>query len=455
MSKFNPLRAILTPLLTMLTVLATLLSQFPLAAHAADPDGEGDLQLSSTGASLPAIAANGTFEAIVFSQGGQVYLRATQGGAGWWSSPLPVGLGVAPQLAFKPGTTDKLHVVWASAIGDKILHRLFTLTATSATGETEHTVTSGSNLTTPDLAAGASSRVHVVWATGGGSIQSRLSTDDGATWPSLATLPVSGSLPALAVSDNFVHLVFIDSSGNTYTLRYYRTLPTLNSWNSPSGGSVSLPGTYGDISNPAIAALNDQVYITFDSVRITQPNLYGLVGFRSDPAAGAGDEGGAWLQATTIVSNTTYGTVVGGGDDKLSKSRSTSDAVPIDEAGLRPSVAISGTNFAVAWQQRPDNACQTDPGGTVIENGTSEINVASAPTTWAIQQVLGNSATSYAIDPDLAVDANGRHLVFLKAINLNVAQCQLGGDSLDYAVYYRGPLTTVQPSKVYLPIIKK
>lgn len=456
MSKFNPLRVFLIPLLTIITMLATLLPQFSLVARAAGPDSEGDIQLSPTGASLPAIAANGTFEAIVFSRGGQVYLRATKGSTGWWSSPLPVGIGIAPQLAFKPGTSDKLQVVWTSPTGDKVLHRLFTLTETSATGGTEHTVMSGSNLTTPDVAAGTSNRVHVVWATGSGAIQSRLSPDDGGSWSAVATLPVSGgaTLPALAVSDDFVHLVFIDSNGTI--LKYFRSdvspAPTLHSWNSPSGGSISKPGTYNDIGNPAIAALNNQVYITFDSVRNTQPNQYGLLGFQSQISSG--DEGGAWNPAAqNITSNDTYGTTAG--NDKLSKSRSTSDAVPIDEAGLRPSVAISGTNFAVASQRRPDSVCQTDPDGNVIQNGTSEINVASAPTTWTIQEVLGNSATSYAIDPDIVVDSNGRHLVFLKAINLSIAQCHLGGDSLDYAVYYRGPLTEVQLPKVHLPMIRK
>lgn len=452
MPNFNKLQLILIPVITAALILLVLFILLPLAANAASLDAEGDLQLSTTGASFPQIAANGTFAAIVYAQSGQVFLRATLGTQGWWGIPVSVGSGALPRLAFTPGSTDQLHIVWASTAGDKIYHRLFTLAAATGTGGAQHEVQSGSTLETPDVAVDSSGRVHVAWSTQGGIVQTKLSTDSGESWSSAVTASSNNAhQPVLAVSDGFVHLAVVQQLVGGDQLSYYRSdlnlLPNSHGWISPSGSTQSPEGNYDDIRNPAIAATNSQVYLAWDSVS-SENNQFGLIGALSDSSAS--DEGGSWPSDTAkhITSNADYSI---GGNEKISKARST---VPISEGGLRPSLAVTGTNFAVVWQQRPDINCQLpEGGGDPIENGTAEVNYAGTAITWGQQEILGNDITTYAIASDLAFNTHGRHIVFLKATGVN---CAGGGGSLGYAVYYRGPLTTVQdPPTIYLPVIFK
>ncbi|GAB4420384.1 MAG: hypothetical protein Fur0044_17240 [Anaerolineae bacterium] len=447
MPNFNKLHLTLIPVVSTALILVVLFTLLPQAAGAASPDSEGDLQLSATGASFPQIAANGTFAAIVYARSGQVFLRATQGSQGWWSAAVSVGSGATPRLAFTPNLTNEVHIVWASAAGDKIYHRRFTLAAKTGSGGTQHEVQSGSSLETPDVAVDSGSRIHVAWSTQSGTIVTRVSTDSGASWSGAGTFSSTPSLahqPVLAVSDGFAHLAVTEIDSGQ--LGYYRSaLGSSHSWFKLF--TQSPEGNFADIRNPAIAATDSRVYLAWDSVNASQNNQFGLIGALSD--SNSGDEGGSWPSDTAkhITSNADYSI---GGNEKISKARST---VPISEGGLRPSLAITGANFAVVWQQRPNLNCQPDEGGgPPLENGTAEVNYAATATTWSQTETLGNDITTYAIAPDLAFNTAGRHIVFLKATGVN---CSGGGGSLGYAVYYRGPLTTVQPPEVYLPVVVK
>jgi hypothetical protein len=312
----------------------------------------------------------------------------------------------------------------------------------------------GLGLTVPDIAVDSSGRVHVAWSTGAGGIQTRVSTNDGASWSNLGTgLPslILANQPVLAVSNSYVHLAFVNN--NNTTLEYVRSAvgTSPHSWESNDQKTLPISNLYLDIRSPAIAATSEgNVLVAWDSNRsnIANNDVYGLI---SDLST---DNGVTWLsQPKHITATNDYDLPSGGaGNDRLSKPRNTS---PQFEAGLRPSLALTGTSsFIVAWQQRPDAACAAE-GLTMAadQNGTAEIYYAFASSTWANTGLLGSDTSTYAIDPEVIVDsASVRHLVFLKATGVT---CEAGGGSNGYAVYYRGPAQTIQPPKVYIPILLK
>jgi hypothetical protein len=195
--------------------------------------------------------------------------------------------------------------------------------------------------------------------------------------------------------------------------------------------------------------------LAWDSDRNDSANdVYGLISTSSS------DNGGSWLsepQHITATGTVYSGPAGSGSNSRLSKPRVTS---PNFEAGLRPSLAVTGTNFAVVWQQRPETSCSVEglipaagPVSTADTNGTAEIYFAAPSPNWTSTEILGSDPSTYAVDPDIAYDNSGvRHVVFLKATGVN---CAAGGGSLGYAVYYRGPFTNVQPPVTYLPLIQK
>jgi hypothetical protein len=69
--------------------------------------------------------------------------------------------------------------------------------------------------------------------------------------------------------------------------------------------------------------------------------------------------------------------------------------------------------------------------------------------------MLADNTVFYSIDPDIAVDGIGTHIVFLMAED-NGGCKGPGQEQADYAVYYRGPITkTNRMGGIYLPVIVK
>ncbi|HMQ56495.1 MAG TPA: hypothetical protein PKD98_30730, partial [Anaerolineae bacterium] len=189
------------------------------------------------------------------------------------------------------------------------------------------------------------------------------------------------------------------------------------------------------------------------------------------------NEGASWLEATGTTLKPEYQTSRTKFDDiqQLSDrlvTRDVAGANPSEEAGLRPSLAVSPSNdFVLVWQQRPSTQpCEDDEDGTTTVNGASQIQYAAVAdpdnfggSWWTTREPYPPSNNFYAIDPDLVIDAGGNaNMVFMKSTTANGAQCRGGGDlststSYTYAIYYKGPYTEVivPPPATYLPIIVK
>jgi hypothetical protein len=423
--------------------------------------GGSDVQLSSNGASLPKIAANQYFAAVVFQQSGNIYLRATKGATGWLPATT-VGVGANPNLVFSETNTDTVHIVWEQD-DNKIQYRKCTLAQSSMSCNDPSTVASDadSDLGTPDIVVDKTSHyLHVVWvkdvSPDADSIQTvRSSSSETAGTVSWGTVvPVGGPTnpqqPVLAATAGYIHLAFVDAGGAS--LYYYRSSDSSSpSWGTSKSFAAPLGYSYG-FGNPAIAAAGNNVFLAWDntdgpSTIETGGRYYALIGAKST------DNGSSWLDANTKHITSTH--LASGGDiydKKLSKS--TGFASPPIENALRPQVAVTGTaDFVAVWQQRP---AELDPSQEESPNCTSEIYYAdSEGGNWANEQgQLADAWNTYSIAPDVVVDPNSvKHIVFMKASDNGTCA---GGGASDYAIYYRGPYTTVLVGNtVYLPLIMK
>jgi hypothetical protein len=239
-------------------------------------------------------------------------------------------------------------------------------------------------------------------------------------------------------------------------VRYYRFAKGDHSQSDSEYWTSIVPDVkgYKEMDHPAIAAVGTEptvkVYLAWDNQRDPTTTIYSLVGVEST------DSGGSWGGVNHITSTNPADTTLDAGDEK----RGLDGATPPIEDGLRPSLAITDSNkFAVVWQEQPEE-CGVGGEGLGIQdvsNGTSEVFFASdTGNSWTTAGMLANNRFEYSIDPDIAVDGNGTHIVFMKASDSGSCPSG-GGGSGEYTVYYRGPITSFSSSgsRVYLPIIIK
>lgn len=497
------------PLLLALIGLGAVIFMLPLGveAHQEEPNtgdiplnpqvlGGTDIELSNgTNASLPEIAASntGTAVAMVYEKGNQIFLRWAQTIS--WSNNILIDSvrGGTPKVAFLPGSTDTVHVVWSgygtsgavNGLAQKaIRHVRCTMTVEpDVTCGAITNVASTSFVTTalrsPDIAIDSSGRLHVAWFEnpfgGTPAIKTRGSTAPhiGTTWGAVAQETVSGGSnagqPALATSGNNVHLIYRDVVGNvqipplpatTWQIEYRRSSKDADPhvWGTaPDGGPFNDVLNHEKVSNPVIAAGGANVFMAWDTQNIADFEMYGLIGAVNTTNGNSN----AWDNTRDITS-----TNIVDGAAAPTDRRSKDSAAPSVENELRPSIALTGTNdFVIVWQERHDQSCPGSGGiGTgshLGENGTSEIYYAESHSNgWGtLIDTLSNNVAEYSIDPDIAIDSQGRrHIVFMKSSTGIGSSCDDGGASLaDYAVYYRGPVTQkwAENPVVYLPIIVK
>lgn len=436
-----------------------------------------DVRLSGSGGSLPEIAANGTFVALVYEQSDEVYIRAAQTAWGVATRLDSNNKGEVPKLAFAPApVTNTVHAVWVGYDGENkekfIRYTSCTLGQPIVTcAEATEVATATDKVKSPDVAVDSTGLVHVAWFdTDDLKVKSRCLGCGGGGWST--STDVTGALNdstkgevALAAANNKVHLGVTDKTGpTTWKVYYYNSSVDPHSWTlrKTYQNGIDVSG-YHDISNPTIAAGGtDKVYLAWDNFDAEQdpdPDIhdatYGLVG------AASSNNGSTWGTAEHITSTRAANLSEDPSDHKWSYN----SATPSEETKLRPSLAVNDSgNFAIVWHQRPeaDVGCNvTGDGGGTPSNGTGEIFYAPDSSDWsqAGWGVLANDRQNYSIDPDIAIDNSGGeriHVAFMKATD--EGNCEGGGTDTDdpkYAVYYRGPITDIEAGGVFLPIILK
>ena len=431
---------------------------------------------SAAGSGSPEIkvSGDGIFIAVVYfkiaQSQGNVYLKSATAAEGWLTSKF-LGRGTKPRLVFSNNNT--VNVVWASADNRTIKFARCTLAAaTLPTCTFSDVATTGGSvsLDDPDVAADVSGNLHVVWEDNG-SIKSARSTNNGQNWTQFSSIaPPSGRTyrtPLLAYSNSVLHLVFVRkrTDNNFGKAIEYRRDPNdaiVHNWtaaksignDSLSPINIAVTSGYDDFDNVTLAASGNNVHMAWEahSGSFSGSNDdFGLMRISSS------DNGQNWAAPVShITSNSSAQSSPEA--NKLSKSQQNGSVVPVQEEGLRPSLTISSTTFALVWQQRRNEGCGEG------DNKSSEIYFAYNSPSW-LTDTLADNSDQYSIDPDLAVGPGGiRHFVFMK--DSQTTGCD-GGEALEYGVYYRGPYTVITndggeeeptpegPPNLYLPVIRR
>jgi hypothetical protein len=306
------------------------------------------------------------------------------------------------------------------------------------------------NIKQPDVTVDENGWIHTAWfdESGGGVVRTALSQTAASNW-SETSVPIDGDESnagqvALASNTGLVHLAFRDFDDgapaiNQWRIEYFRAVNSTQSWG--DNETFEEVSNHAEVRNPTIAATSgNKVQLAWDTVNASNGQLYGLIG------ASSADNGLNW--ATTDITSTS---TVDAANAPESKASQDSTGIPVNRA-LRPSLAVNSGNFDVVWQMLPHIPC--NPFGAPFGPHPSQIYYASnTGNNWATNDKLSDVNSTYKVDPDLAVDSNGTHIVFMKVTD--DGDCS-GGTSTDYTIYYRGPFTNVQvPTDSYLPLILK
>lgn len=439
------------------------------------------LRLTYRGARLPEIAANNTYVAMVYQfgngSGSRVFIRAATA-AGWGLSiPVDSRRGEVPRLAFVPGE-NKVHVVWEAEDGLNIRHTICTLAeilpACAPSAELAPGNIIAQRYRLPDIVVDAGKQAHVAWLDRNGAAnqsdnQVRVARRpaNSSSW-TVSTLPLAGSFvkggddagqTALAVNGDFVHLALIERGRRTladrWSIEYWRYQISNGNWTNPKfyANDEQVQFFDGKIWNPAIAATGSSVYMTWDSQHKTELTWFGLIGAVSDNNGLAA----SWSAIPVHIPSKTAADDLTGALRQISYGAT--GATPVEERALRPSLTVSRTTgiYAVVWQQHFEEGCIYGPSEEqVLVNGTSEISYSLNSNDWAADKGwLDNNKAQFSIDPDIAVDANGTHVVYMKAPNNPADSLCPGGGAGDYLIYYQGPYQIDLIKPVHLPVITK
>jgi hypothetical protein len=306
----------------------------------------------------------------------------------------------------------------------------------------------------PDIAVGSDGFVHVAWENNG-AIETRRSTlaNSVAGWSAVVPINNGGNferLPTLAWSSGNsgrLHLAFLRgaTSDTPTSIQYRRSDDGSHSWIDPIGFAVGAQiiggGVHDEVDNPAIAAVGSSVFLGWDVHRIGTNN-FSLVYKTS------GDNGDNWPGAVLYAPSGLDATSTNPSSEIKASSAT---GIPIQETGLRPSLAISGTGSVMVWQEIPGGDC-TAFQPSVIEYAIPVIT-GGGPT-----GQLANPGSNYEIDPDVAVFGTTGHVVFMKD---TTSGSSCGGSVSNYVIAYQGPFTTTdldqgeEGGRVYLPLVRK
>jgi len=211
-------------------------------------------------------------------------------------------------------------------------------------------------------------RVHVVWADrrdGGQEIYYKHSTDGGATWGPDARLTndtVGSSRPSLAVSGFDIHAVWYKGQNGNTDIYTTRSVDGGTTWE-PETRLTTAPGWS---LWPSVAVSGSQVHVAWDDDRNGAPQIFYK---RSD------DSGATWRPDTALTLHTNY----------------SSDY---------PSVAVSGSDFYVTWQDS--------------RNGNEEIyfkRSSNGGRTWGADARLTNDS-ALSLNPSIAASGSDVHIVW-------------------------------------------
>jgi hypothetical protein len=282
---------------------------------------------------------------------------------------------------------NTVHAVWRDTRDGNYEVYYKRSTDNGGTWGTDTRLTFNSDYSFNPIVAVSGSDVHVVWfdnRPGNYEIYYKHSTDNGGTWGADTRLTDdagSSFHPCVAVWDSYVHIVWRDERDENYEIYYKRSTDNGGTW----GGDVRFTDDDATSKDPTIAVSGSNVYVIWSENRDGNPEVY----YKRST-----DNGGTWgknIRLTDDPALTAYPCVTAlsnnvhvvwrdmrDGNDEIYYKRSTdnggtwgADTRLTDFSAIKrlPSVAASGSNVHVVWNDYRDNReiyykLSTDNGGT-------------------------------------------------------------------------------------------
>jgi hypothetical protein len=414
------------------------------------------------------LVANETYLAVVWSQGydagagwyGRIQLRAAQLSSGWLrtvmaNAPTATTWAKEPDVVFDPAHGDRAYLAWVDCRSQASNCDTVSLAACTlsnmACSPLPAVIETGSSLATPALAVDGEGRVHLAYRNDtAGRLEYRRYT--AGAWETAVPIPgaagssrepdLAWSQPAPAAQTQGagrLHLVWLQQDADR--VRYSADDPAGAGWDDLNAASWGAPAVHTQAGQPAVAANGDRVYVAWNAKTL---------GDQYAPAFDWSEDGGATWQDVagstgsgrcSLVANTGDGC----GVPNLANVAATHYSAP--QVGLRPSLAISGTLPAIAWQFR-------DLAGVVARyrvayrtsiSGSDTLTWSSPVTIAGSVDYDGDGSPDDSMSPALAVSGG-----------VHVAHVGLWGAAEAWDVYYRGPVVAeVAANGVYLPVVLK
>jgi hypothetical protein len=282
---------------------------------------------------------------------------------------------------------NTVHVVWRDTRDGNYEIYYKRSTDNGGTWGAETRLTNNSDYSFNPIVAVSGTNVHVVWfdnRSGNYEIYYKRSTDNGGTWGAdtrLTNDSESSFHPCVAVSGSYVHIVWRDERDDNMEIYYKRSTDNGGTW----GGDVRLTDDNATSKDPTIAVSGSHVHVVWSENRDGNPEVYYKL---------STDYGGNWgvdRRLTNDPALTAYPCITAlknnvhvvwrdmrDGNDEIYYKRSTDNGgtwgtdtriTNYSDIKRLPSIATSGSNVHVVWNDYRDNReiyyiLSTDNGGT-------------------------------------------------------------------------------------------
>ena len=375
---------------------------------------------------------------------GHVFLRAASEAGGGWGNEAMVYEASSASLAIDArvavtGTTA--HVIYALETTSYfyVYHKTCDLTVQdgdpciTAAKQVAKLPTSSNTLGGIDVVLDGDGVPHVVWSQFDGlgdNGQIYYARYGGSSWGTVGEVSDATDdnyRPAIAWSNGYVHVVWVEESSGQYHVRYKRRADDASSGDPWINAAYLHTQLYaGRQGTPDVAARGERVFVVWDYCDEPIPSgyceLYSLVYLRSNTV------GSSWLGNLRDV----------GTDSTTYQAHASSDNSNPEEAGgrgpyrvrLQPAVALNDAGWpAVVWHE--DRSSAKD-GSDYAVYYTYAISGASQTVTWTVNppQPLNRGQPSKLGAPAVGLAGSGEEQ------NLHVVYMQDTGEDREWDVYY-------------------
>ena len=200
-----------------------------------------------------------------------------------WTTPVNVS--VAPEDAYDPqivaDSNNTLTAVWNWSNGDDELIQTSTSTDAGATWSTPFTLSAtGQSAYGPQIVAAPNNTLTAIWYRSDGAndiVQTRTSTDAGATWSSVVDLSAAGedaSTPQIEAAPNNTLTAVWSRSDGSFEMIQSSSLGSSSSSSSNSNADAGVPGIFLTVAGPVgRSASGSPIYFGADRVSVTSTYL--------------------------------------------------------------------------------------------------------------------------------------------------------------------------------------